>query len=75
MANYQSMAKKARMYNGEKTLSSISGAGKTRQLQVKELNQNFFNTTHKNKLKMDLRPKCKTGYYKPPRGKHRQNTL
>ena len=35
----------------------------------------FFNTMHKNKLKMDKRPKCKTGYYKTLRGKHRQNTL
>jgi len=30
------MAKEARIYNGEKTLSSISGAGKTGQLHVKE---------------------------------------
>ena len=28
--------KEARIYNGEKTVSSISGAGKTRQLYVKE---------------------------------------
>ena len=25
--------------------------------------------------KLKKRPKCKTGYYKTPRGKHRQNTL
>ena len=37
MENY-SMTKKARIYNGEKTVSSISGTGKTRQLHVKELN-------------------------------------
>ena len=30
---------------------------------------------HKNKFKIDKRPKCKTGYHKTPRGKHRQNTL
>ena len=30
------MTKKARIYNGEKTVSSISGAGKTGQLHVKE---------------------------------------
>ena len=36
----------------EKTVSSISGAGKTEQLQVKECRP-FSNTTHKNKLKMD----------------------
>ena len=33
------------------------------------------NTIHKNKLKMDSRPKCKTGHYKTLRGKHRKNTL
>ena len=32
----QSMTKEAKIYNGEKTVSSISGAGKTRQLHVKE---------------------------------------
>ena len=32
-------------------------------------------TIHKNKLKMDSRPKCKTGHYKTLRGKHRKNTL
>ena len=31
-----SMTKEARIYNGEKTASSISGAGKTGELHVKE---------------------------------------
>ena len=31
-----SMTKEARIYNEEKTVSSISGAGKTGQLYVKE---------------------------------------
>jgi len=31
------MTKKARIYSEEKTVSSISGAGKTRELRVKEL--------------------------------------
>ena len=31
-----SLTKKARIYNGEKTASSVSGAGKTAQLHVKE---------------------------------------
>ena len=31
-----SLTKEARIYNGEKTASSISGAGKTRQLHVKD---------------------------------------
>ena len=30
------LTKEARIYNGEKTASSISGAGKTEQLHVKE---------------------------------------
>ena len=30
------MKKEARIYNGEKTVSSISGAGKTGQLLAKE---------------------------------------
>ena len=33
-----SLTKMARKYNGEKTISSISGAGKTGQLYVKEYN-------------------------------------
>ena len=32
----KSMTKEARIYNGEKTTSSIHGAGKTRELHVKE---------------------------------------
>ena len=32
----QSMAKEARIYNGEKTASSVNGAGKTGQLHVKK---------------------------------------
>ena len=32
------MTKEARIYDGEKTVSSISGAGKTGQLYVKEWN-------------------------------------
>ena len=31
-----SLIKEARIYNGEKTVSSISGTGKTGQLHVKE---------------------------------------
>ena len=33
----------------------------------------YPNTTHKNKLKMDQRPKCEAGLYKILRRKHRQN--
>ena len=49
---------KARIYYGEKIVSSISGAGKTRQLYVKERivckrmkSRIFLNTTHQKKSK------------------------
>ena len=45
--------KEERIYNGEKTVSSISGTGKTGQLHVKEQIRTFSHTTYKNKLKMD----------------------
>ena len=48
-----SLIKKARIYNGEKTTSSINGAGKTGQLHVKNDIRTLLNTQHKNKLKMD----------------------
>ena len=46
-------SKETRIYNGENTVSSISGAGKTGQLHVKNEIRTFSNTTYKNKLKMD----------------------
>ena len=59
--------------------SSTNGACKTGQLYVflkkKSEIRSFFNTTQKNKLKTDERPKCEIRYYKTPRGKHRLNTL
>ena len=45
------MTKNAKIYNSKKTISSMSGAGKTGSLHVKEA-EHFFNTIHKNKLKM-----------------------
>ena len=41
------------IYNGENTVSSISGAGKTGQLHVKEEIRTFYNIIYKTKLKMD----------------------
>ena len=38
----ESTTKKVKIYNEEKTVSSISSAGKTRQLHVKEGNENIF---------------------------------
>ena len=45
--------KEARIYNGAKTASSINGAGKTGQLQVKNEIRTPPNTIHEDKLKMD----------------------
>ena len=43
------MTKEARIYNGEETVTStISGAGKTGQLHVKNKIRSFFNSIHKN---------------------------
>ena len=50
------MTKEARIYNGEKTVASIRGAGKTGQLHGKNEIRTLPNTIHKNKLKMDSRP-------------------
>ena len=41
----------------------------------KEIRRTFSNIVHKNKLKMDQRPKDKTGHYKTLRRKHRENAL
>ena len=46
------MTKEPRIYNGEKTVSSISVAEKTGQLYVNNENRTFSNTIYKNKLKM-----------------------
>ena len=45
------LAKEARIYNREKTNSSISGIGKTRQMHVKNKLRAFPNTIYKNKIK------------------------
>ena len=48
------MTKEAVPYNGEKTTSLISDAGKTGQPLVIEFEtRTLFNTIHRNKLKMD----------------------
>ena len=50
-----SLTKKAIIYNGEKTISLINGAGKTGQPSIKFETRTLSNTIHKNKLKMDKR--------------------
>ena len=48
-----SSTKEARIYNGEKTISLTSGAGKTGQRLVKKETGTLSNNIYKNKLKMD----------------------
>ena len=48
-----SLTKEARTYNGLKTISLTSGAGKSGQPLVKNETRTLSNTIHKNKLKMD----------------------
>ena len=48
-----SFIKEARIYNGEKTASSICGAGKTDSYMEKNEIRTLPNTIHKNKLKID----------------------
>ena len=48
-----SLIKEAKICNGEKIISLISGAGKTGQLLEKNETRSLSNTAHKNKLKMD----------------------
>ena len=48
-----SSTKEARTYNGLKTISLTSGAGKTGQSLVKKETRTLSNIIHKNKLKMD----------------------
>ena len=47
------MTKEARIYNGEKTVSSISGAGKTASLHVRKEISTISNTIYKNKLEIN----------------------
>ena len=48
------MEREAKIYNGEKLISSIRGPGKTGQLHVKKNEIKIFShTIYENKLKMD----------------------
>ena len=48
-----SLTKKSRIYNGEKTASLTSGAGKTGESLIKNETRTLSNTIHKNKLIID----------------------
>ena len=69
------MTKEARIYNGEKIACSKLVLGILASHMEKNEIRTLPNTIHKNKLKMDLRLRYKTRYYKTLRGKHRPNTL
>ena len=47
------LTKEASIYNGAKSVSSVSASGKTGQLHVKNKIRILPNTIHKDKLKMD----------------------
>ena len=57
------MAKELGICNGEKAVSSISGAGKTGQLHVMTEIRTFSKTIYKNKFNTNIRPKCKCRYH------------
>ena len=69
------MTKEAKIYNGKKTASSISGAGKTGELHVKKMKLEHPLTPYTKQAQNGLKPKCKPVHYKTLREKHRQNTL
>ena len=58
------MTKEARKYNGEKTVSSVSDAGKQNSCMLKNEIRMLPNSTHKNKFTMEQRPKSKARHYK-----------
>ena len=70
-----SLTKEAKIYNGEKTISSTSSAGKTCQPRVKVKLEHFLTPYTKMNSNFFLRSKRKTRNYKTPRKEQRQNTL
>ena len=69
------MTKEARMYNGEKTFSSTSGARKLGGHMLNNEIRTFPHTLYQNKCKIVLEPKCKTLNHKTSRREHRPNPL
>ena len=73
MAN-QSLTKQERIPNGIKSLQQMVLGKLDSNMQKNEPSPVSF-TIHKNKLKMEERPKCKTGSHENPRGENRQKPL
>ena len=69
------MTKETRIYNGEKTVSSVDAAGKSKQPCVKNESRTLPDTIHGSKLRMDLRPRYKAEHCKTPRRKHRKDSF
>ena len=71
------LQQRRQLYNGEKKVSSVSGAGKTGQLYIKEhsLMPHTHTHTHTHKVKMDQGPKYNIGHYKILREKEAKYCL
>ena len=67
MAN-SSLTKQERISNEIKTVSSANGAGKLNSDMQKNEPGSLSYTIHKNKFKMDERPKCDIGHHQDPGG-------
>ena len=68
----ESLIKQERVSNRKKTVSLANGAAKTKQHMQKNETGQLSYTILKNKLKMDERPKCKTGNHQDTKGENRQ---
>ena len=60
------MAKQERVSNGKKTVSLANGAGENGEQHAEDETGPLSYSIHKNKFKMDKRPKCETGNHKNP---------
>ena len=66
------LTKKLKIYNGERTVSSINGIGKTNCHRQKNETGPLYYTAHKNQLKMNCGLEYKTCNCKTPRIKYRE---